>query len=405
MRVVVIGGGAAGFFAAIQAACLHSEAEVIILESGQAPLAKVLVSGGGRCNVTHACFSPRELTSFYPRGGKELRGSFHRFGPEHTCEWFAERGVEIVAEADGRMFPKSNSSETIANCLREAAKQAGVRIRLGTAVRGLTHAGGLFTVAFERGELEADAVILATGGSRYGHALASALGHTITDIAPSLFTFVVRDERLTDLAGVSVPHARVQLRVGEDVFEQSGPVLITHWGVSGPAVLKLSAWAARALQQSNYCGVVTLSWVSEDKKMSVEKMRASLVQHAQQHPRQHPSSEALFGLPKRLWQRLLVCAGFPDDVTWAHCRKQQMTALSGELVACPLTVSGKGRFKEEFVTCGGVSNKEINFTTMESKIVPNFYCVGEALDVDALTGGFNFQNAWTTGFIAGSLGT
>ncbi len=392
MQVLVIGGGAAGFFAAITAA--EAGARVSIRESTGQVLAKVRISGGGRCNVTHACFDPRELVRFYPRGERELRGPFSRFQPGDTIAWFAERGVELKTEADGRMFPISDDSATIVDCLRSAAQQAGVTLELRSPVRHIARSDTGLVVD----DHSYDCVCLATGGSRPGHALAQELGHHITPLAPSLFTFVARDPRLRDLAGLSMPHAQVHLNCDGARFEQSGPVLITHWGLSGPAILRLSAWAARELQATDYRASLSLNWIGCSEAQASE----TLHQLASSHPKQGIATRAQFGMPKRLWQALVRAAELPDTTTWATLGKAARRRLVSELTACPLRVTGKGQFKDEFVTCGGVDLSEIDTKRMASKLVPGFYVVGEALDIDGITGGFNFQNAWTSGYLAGS---
>lgn len=397
-RVAVIGGGAAGYFAAINCA-ERFDGDVIILEGGSKPLAKVEVSGGGRCNVTHNCFEPKELVKSYPRGGRELLGPFHRFHAGHTVEWFAAKGVHLKAEEDGRMFPLSDSSQTVIHCLRQVAKDLGVILRTKTSVKMLTLLDdGRFGV--DTGEQEIfDAVIITTGGSRGGHKLVESLGHTVTECAPSLFTFKISDPRILGLSGVSFPSVTLALSTGDSrPFLQSGPLLITHWGVSGPAVLKLSAWAARELARTKYQATLTVNWIGNiTESQCADELRGVKQRYAQKTVVGNP----LFSLSRRFWESLCHYAGIEDTLRYADLSKKSIGRLSVLLTSSQLAVMGKGEFKEEFVTCGGVKLSEVDLRTMESKKVKNLFFAGEVLDVDGITGGFNFQNAWTTGFIAG----
>lgn len=389
---VIIGGGAAGCFAAVQSARNYPNNRYIVLEATKKPLTKVRISGGGRCNVTHNCFEPRELIKNYPRGSKELIGNLTRFGPRETIEWFREFKVELHAESDGRMFPTTNQSATVVQCLLDKLAAYGVNLRLGCRVRAITACAQGFQIELQDGSnLEADGVLLATGSSPEGHRLAESLGHRITPLAPSLFTFKISDPFLVDLAGQSVPNARVRLRVGSHHWERVGPVLITHWGLSGPAILKLSAFAARELYDSGYHGDLTVNWLGDATDQDVFDQ---LWHHAAGHPRKMIETDALFGLSRRLWQRFCQHSGLAGK-TWADGSKKTMRSLSQLLVAIPLSVSGKGIFKEEFVTCGGVDRREIDFPRMASRLVPGLFFAGEITDVDGITGGFNFQNAWT----------
>lgn len=349
IRVGVIGGGAGGFFAAIRAGELG--ADVRLFEATQRPLSKVLVSGGGRCNVTHACFDPAELARFYPRGSKELRSAFARFQPADTVRWFEARGVELVTEDDGRIFPKSNRAESIAATLRKSAADAGVEVCLGARIQSCRRTPeGRFEVCLGDSAPTGqafDRIILATGSSREGHLMAEGLGHAMVPPVPSLFTFVVKDPRITGLQGLVMPSTRATLHVGATRTSSEGPVLVTHWGLSGPAILRLSAFAARDLAAAGYRGSLSVEY--------------------------DPST-----LPRRLRQGL------------------------GSRGHAVFEVSGRGVFKSEFVTAGGVSREDIDFRTYESRRVPGFYVIGEAVDVDGVTGGFNFQNAWTGGYLAGT---
>src|SRR5690625_1256888 len=392
-RVVIAGGGAAGFFAAIACKEQDPAAQVTILERGKAPLSKVRISGGGRCNVTHNQPDPAQLVRNYPRGARALRGPLTRFGPKQTVDWFRARGVELKAEADGRMFPVTDDSQTIIDCLVNAAAAAGVEVRTRTAVTGLEAAqGGGFSVLLRDGSsLAADRVVVATGSAPASWRWAEELGHTIEPPVPSLFTFNIDDGRLRDLAGISVPLGQVRLDGAKDTHE--GPLLITHWGLSGPAVLRSSAWNARLLHERHYRLGVTVNWLPElNQSQSGEQLR----DYRDEHPRRNILTSGPFDLPQRLWRSLAQHAGAHEGQRWADAPNRLLNALVTEVNAGRYEVTGKGVFKEEFVTCGGVRLKEVDFTTMESRIRPGLYFVGEVLDIDGITGGFNFQAAWTT---------
>lgn len=398
MKVIVIGGGAAGFFGAIAAA--ENGHDVTILEAASSVLAKVRVSGGGRCNLTHSCFEPRELVNSYPRGGKALRGPFTRFQPSDTISWFESRGIQTKTEPDGRMFPTTDDSATIVNCLQGVAEDAGAVIRLRANVSAIHQSDSIFFVTLQSGEsIQADRILMATGGSRAGFELTSSLGHQIVPPVPSLFTFKVHDPRIEDLPGVAVEHVDCQLVTDSKTFNQSGPILVTHWGLSGPAVLKLSAWAARELHDSNYSATLRINWLAGS---SADQTRAQLNSFKASHSRKTVDVSCPWQLPKRLWKSLVDHAVGPQPVRWAELSKKATQALAAELSAGKFQVAGKGVFKEEFVTCGGVDLKEVDFRTMESRICPGLYFAGEVLDIDGITGGFNFQNAWTTAWIAGN---
>ncbi|MBD1880425.1 NAD(P)/FAD-dependent oxidoreductase [Coleofasciculus sp. FACHB-T130] len=407
LKVVVIGGGAAGFFGAITCAETYPHAQVILLEAGRQPLSKVRISGGGRCNVTHACFDPAGLVQYYPRGGKALRGAFSRFQAKDTVVWFSDRGVQLKTEPDGRMFPITDSSETIVDCLFEAARASGVQIRRGTPVdkifRQVTSLNQPLDTGFEiqlkSGEiLKCDRILLATGSNPQGYRWAKTLGHTIEPPVPSLFTFTISDPRLQDLAGVSVESARLRLGVGKTQLEQIGPLLITHWGLSGPAALKLSAWAARMLHDCNYRTTLQINWLPQ---YNPEKLREMLLAVKSQLPQRAISTSCPLPLPRRLWQSLIAAVGISGEQRWAELSNKVLNQLIQELSEGKYQIQGKGVFKEEFVTCGGVNLKEVNFKTMESRICPGLYFAGEILDIDGVTGGFNFQSAWTTAYLAG----
>ncbi len=396
---VIAGGGAAGFFAAIACAEANPAARVTLCESGAQPLAKVRISGGGRCNVTHACFEPRELARGYPRGGRELLGPFHQWQPRDTVAWFTGRGVELKTEEDGRMFPVTDDSATVIDCLLAAAGTAGVRLRTGTAVKGAERAGSGYRVLLGGGEtLDCDRLLLATGGgkSSAGIAIAQHLGHTIEPLVPSLFTFHIDDPRLRGLEGLSVPDAATAIP-GTRVAAR-GPALITHWGLSGPAILKLSAWGARELAAVDYRFNLALNWRGGS---TTAQIQAELAAGRTVHPRRQISSWNPLGLPVRLWERLVVAAGIAPETVWTSVSKVALQALAGQVAAGNFTVTGKTTNKEEFVTCGGVRLAEVDFRTMESRRSPGLHLAGEVLDIDGITGGFNLQSAWTTGRLAG----
>lgn len=398
-RIVVVGGGAAGFFGAVKAAEDAPGAEVWLLEKSPELLAKVTLSGGGRCNVTHHCFEVDRLIQNYPRGGRELRGPFHRFQPRDTVAWFEARGVTLKVEPDGRMFPASDRSATIVEALTQAAHRAGVMVRTSCGVQALQRRPeGGFTLKLSDGSTETcDMLLLATGGNKNsaGYQLAASVGHTIVPPVPSLFTFHIDDPTLQALAGVSVPLARVS--AGEMKLVQSGPLLVTHWGLSGPTILKLSAWGARRMADCDYHFTIQVMWQSGDEATWLEEW----TRQRQQNPSRAVVAGGVLEAPVRLWAWLCRRAGVEPDRVWSRLTKEQALRLAREVAACPLDVVGKSTFKEEFVTCGGVALDEVNFKTMESKICPGLHLAGEVLDIDAVTGGFNFQAAWTAGWLAG----
>ncbi len=398
MLVVVVGGGAAGFFGAIALAEAAPSVRVMVLERGSAFLQKVKVSGGGRCNVTHACFDARELVRNYPRGSRELAGPFTRFGPADTVQWFEERSVRLKTETDGRMFPITDNSQTIIDCLWQQAKRLGVELRPGCRVdKILPMPDGRWRVSMPNEMLEANAVLLTTGSSEAIWTMLGKLGHTVVPPVPSLFTFNIKDARLRDLAGVSMPMAEVRIPALKQTAQ--GPLLVTHWGLSGPCVLRLSAWAARALHECQYRFSLEINWLGNG--LNEAAMLEELNTQKGVLAKKSINANAQYGLPARLWQSLCAAAELPDTLRWADATKKQLAALARELVNCPLQVTGKSTFKEEFVTAGGVSLKEVDFRTFGSKRLPNLYLAGEVLDIDAITGGFNFQAAWTGGWIAG----
>lgn len=404
LRLGIIGGGAAGIFAAIAAAESNRAAEVVVLEATRLPLQKVRISGGGRCNVTYHLFDPTELVKNYPRGHRELRGPFTRFQPRDMVAWLEHRGIRLKTEPDGRMFPATDDSSTIVDALLRATARAGAELRLGARVKELI---GLpapenslqFEAVLGDGARERfHRLLITTGGSGQGHVFAFALGHTIVRPVPSLFTFKVPDSRLKDLAGVSFDNVHLSLTVGNQRFEQSGPMLITHWGLSGPAIIKLSAGAARPLYNERYRADLRANFAPGQ---STDQIYRGLVTFKQAHGRKHVHADTPTPLPHRYWKRLVETVGIPDSILWTDCTREHMTALADQLTNTHFAVSGRGMFKEEFVICGGVALNEIDFRTMESKVRPGLYFAGEVLDIDGLTGGFNLQNAWTTGWIAG----
>ncbi len=405
MKVIVIGGGAAGFFGAIACAEANPSLQVTLIEAGRKPLAKVRISGGGRCNVTHHCFDPARLVENYPRGGRALRGAFSRFQPKDTVEWYKKRGVKLKTEADGRMFPVTDDSETIVNCLMQAAQKAGVNLRTGEGVKSVKQFldrdnKSYFQVELKNERvLQCDRLLIATGSNPLGYRWAKNLGHKIESSVPSLFTFNIRDPRIKDLAGVSVSNAQVRLGTGKNKLEQNGALLITHWGVSGPAILKLSAWGARSLYELKYASNLQINWLPEHNQ---ETLKQNFLKAKETNPKKKIVNYCPVEIPKRLWQSFINYAEVKPDKVWSEISKKELNKLVTEIVQGQYKIAGKGVFKDEFVTCGGVSLKEVNFKTMESKKCPGLYFAGEVLDIDGVTGGFNFQGAWTTSWLAGN---
>ncbi len=399
MDIVVIGGGAAGFFGAITAAETCPDARVTILEKNRTVLNKVRISGGGRCNVTHACFDNRKLVKHYPRGEKPLRPLLDQFDASATVRWFESRGVPLKTEADGRMFPQSNTSETIINCLLDTARKLGVTIQTSCGVDTLTKTEAGWQLTLLTGETRlADRVLVATGGypqiSSYGWLPQQA--EPVHTPVPSLFTLNVPDSFLLPLAGVAVPDAKVFV-VGTKQ-EQRGPVLLTHWGFSGPAILRLSAWAARELAGRDYRFLLRINWLPD---LNDNTLRAALQDVRQQHARKLVASQNPFGLPARLWQALATEAGIGPEQRWADLPGKLSNRLAERLTNSQFQVAGKSTFKDEFVTCGGICLDALNPKTLESTTQPGLFFAGEVLNVDGITGGFNFQSAWTTGYVAG----
>ena len=425
-QVVVVGGGAAGVFAAIACAEASPGTAVTVLEKSPKFLAKVRISGGGRCNVTHACFDAREMATRYPRGGKELIGPLQRFSARDTVAWFEERGVRLKTEADGRMFPVTDSSQTILDCLLTAARSAGVQLRADCGVESVRHGSRGFEILLSKSptaqranadpqpgplpfgegagadsggeKLICERLLLASGGCRAAAAgqIAVGLGHTLVAPVPSLFTFQIETRWLRELAGVSVEAAEACVPAAK--LRERGPVLVTHWGLSGPAILRLSAWGARTLHALDYNFTLRLNWLPE---LADEKISAAFQARRESQGAKLVINAPLALLPARLWVALVLASGLGRETRWASLTRGQQQQLVQQLTRTELAVTGKSLNKDEFVTCGGVRLGEVNFQTMESRLCPGLYFAGELLDVDGLTGGFNFQAAWTTGWIAG----
>jgi predicted Rossmann fold flavoprotein len=400
-RIVIVGGGAAGFFAALACAELRREAEIIILEKTSQFLSKVKISGGGRCNVTHACFDARELTTRYPRGERALIAPFQQFQAADTVVWFEQRGVKLKTEGDGRMFPTTDSSQTIIDCLLAAAQKAGIKLKANCGAESVTKkSGGGFELKLSNGEdLACDKLLLAIGGCRtpaLGR-LAVSLGHTLEPPVPSLFTFHIEIPWLRALAGVSVE--TVEAFVPETKLREHGALLLTHWGLSGPAILRLSAWGARELHERNYNFPLQINWLP---RLTEEKLATEFQARRKSQPAKFISNYPIAPLPARLWEQLVIASGIARDTRWAALSGPAQHKLIQQLLRSEFPVTGKSLNKDEFVTCGGVKLNEVNFKTMESRICPGLFFAGEVLDIDGITGGFNFQAAWTTGWIAGN---
>ncbi|MEN2399797.1 NAD(P)/FAD-dependent oxidoreductase [Flavobacterium sp. MC2016-06] len=391
--IIIVGGGAAGFFTAINIAEKNPKLKIAILERGKEVLSKVRVSGGGRCNVTHACFEPNELVKFYPRGEKELRGPFHQFCSGDTIEWFEKHGVELKIEDDGRMFPVSNSSQTIIDCFLKATEKLGIKVLIGQSVQSIFKKENHWKIDTQNENYATEKLILATGSNPKIWELLQAQGHAIVSPVPSLFTFNIKDSRIKELPGVA---AQVTVTVKDTKLESTGPLLITHWGMSGPAILKLSAWGARILHDKNYQFTIFVNWLNDVDTEDAEKILKDL---KQEHAKKAVSKKSPFDFPNRLWESLVLASEIEAETKWADLSKNQLQNLASQLTKAKFQVNGKSTFKEEFVTAGGIVLKEINFKTMESKLHQNLYFAGEIVNIDAITGGFNFQNAWTSGFV------
>lgn len=392
--VLIAGGGAAGFFTAINIAEANPQLKIAILERGKEVLAKVRVSGGGRCNVTHACFIPNDLVKFYPRGEKELRGPFNRFCTGDTIDWFERHGVSLKTEKDGRMFPVTDSSQTIINCFMEATQKLGIQVLTGESIQSIYKADNYWKVQTNKEVFLAEHLVMATGSNTKMWDMLQEMGHSIVPPVPSLFTFNIKDSRIKDLMGVS---ALATVKVKGSKLEASGPLLITHWGMSGPGILRLSAWGARELFDKNYQFVLQVNWLND---MDFEECESVLKTLKQEQAKKTVGKKSPFDFPNRLWEKLVIAAGISAETRWADLTKAQVQDLAGQLVNGEYNVNGKSTFKEEFVTAGGVELKEVDFKTMDSKLLENLYFAGEIVNIDAITGGFNFQNAWTGGYIA-----
>lgn len=401
--MLIIGGGAAGYFAAITCGEAKPNFKIALLEGTGRPLTKVKISGGGRCNVTHNCMDPVELCKNYPRGHKELRQIFHQFHVADTIAWFKNRGVSLHAEADGRMFASTNKSQTIIDCLNRAATEANISLLKGHLVKAVTHSQNLFTAHLaNKKTLTCKQLMLATGSSPIGYKIAQTMGHKVVPIVPSLFTFTIDDPIIDGLAGLSIEQvtAKLSFSKSKKKYTQKGPLLITHWGLSGPCVLKLSAWAARELAEHKYLAKLELNLLPERSKSDLSDR---LLELKLNHSKKSLHNCLLFPeIPKRLWTKILQSLSIPVEQSCAHLSNKQVEAISNSLQRCIFKVHAKGEYKEEFVSCGGVDLKEVNTKTLESKLVQGLFFGGEILNIDGVTGGFNFQNAWSTAWIAGN---
>ncbi|CAG5086634.1 BaiN/RdsA family NAD(P)/FAD-dependent oxidoreductase [Parvicella tangerina] len=394
-KIAIIGGGAGGFFTAINTAEKHSDYDITIFEKGKNVLGKVKVSGGGRCNVTHACFEPKELVKFYPRGTKELLGPFHSFMTGDTMEWFEKRGVALKIEEDNRVFPVSDDSQSIIDCLQEEIRRLGIKVKTQSTVTDITPLEKGWSISVNGTEEKFDKVVIATGGnSQSVWSELEKLGYKIIEPIPSLFTFNTKDTRFRNLSGLVVKDASV--KISGTKFLEQGPVLITHWGLSGPGILKLSSVGARHLHEKNYQFQIQVDWAFSFDKETVE---GTFKSQRSSNPKKTIHNSPLFDIPKRFWHSLLQFCQISDQKIWAELGKKEKNKLTEAIKNSTISIHGKSTNKEEFVTCGGVDLKQINFTKFESKLHPNLFFVGEVLDIDALTGGFNFQAAWTGGWV------
>jgi len=393
--VIVVGGGASGFFTAINLAENNPELRIAILERGKDVLAKVKISGGGRCNVTHACFIPNVLTKFYPRGERELRGPFSAFCTGDVMQWFEDRGVALKIEEDGRVFPESDSSQTIIDCFLQEAKQADIKIITQTIVQDVLKENEEWVLHTTKDIYKCNHLVMATGSNTKVWDLLKQFNHTIENPVPSLFTFNIKDARIADLMGVTTEMVTVKIKGTS--LKATGPLLITHWGMSGPAILRLSAWGARDLFDKSYQFTIQVNWLNE---ATFDEVLEELQQFKIELAKKNIVKKAPYPITNRLWEQLVLASDILIDGKWADLSKKQLVKLAEQLTQAQFVVNGKSTFKEEFVTAGGIYLKEINFKTMESKLIDNLYFTGEILNIDAITGGFNFQNAWTTGYLA-----
>ncbi len=399
--LIVVGGGAAGYFGAIACAEALSDSNILILEATSRVLTKVKVSGGGRCNVTHQQFEVKNLVLNYPRGSKELVGPFHKFQPQDTENWFLNHGIKLKAEDDGRMFTVSNNSQTIVDCLEQTAIKLNIKVNKNSLVQKITkNSEDLFEVTLKTGEiLKAKNILLATGSSSFGVKLADELGHKLIEPVPSLFTFEIADPLIEELSGISFNKVKIDLKIEEKIFSQIGPCLITHWGLSGPAVLKLSAFAARELFKENYKATLIVNWENNltlaEAVRQIEKIKLAF-------PKRKVLTENPFKFVKRFWDSIIKQINIEPNLNYADLNKKKILEIAKKVTASQLIIKGKGVFKDEFVTAGGVSRAEIDFRNMESKLMKGLYFAGEVIDIDGITGGFNFQNAWTGSWLAGN---
>lgn len=397
MKINIIGGGAAGFFAAIIAAENFPSAKITILERGKEVLQKVKISGGGRCNVTNGCFINRELVKNYPRGDKALMSPFSRFSTGDTIEWFEQHGVSLKIEDDSRVFPMSNNSQTIVDCLYQTAMRLGVELLRGVRVEDILVLENGFCLKTNQQDIYADRIMVATGSATPIWHLLKKLGHTVIEPVPSLFTFNINDKRIENLAGISFPN--VEIQVVDEKLKTNGALLITHWGLSGPAILRLSAWGARLLYKKNYLFEIKINFTNG---YHLEEVKDFLAEQKIELAKKTVATTPQYGLALRFWQSLTTALGMPNNLRWADLSKKQLLLLAEELAQGSYQVKGKSTFKDEFVTAGGISLDEVNFKTFESKIIPNLFFAGEVLDIDAITGGFNFQAAWSGGWVVGN---
>ena len=393
-KIIIIGGGASGFFTAINAKEINPKLDITILEKGKEVLQKVRISGGGRCNVTHACFDPRELVKFYPRGEKELLGPFHQFMTSDTFDWFDNNGIPLKIEDDNRVFPQSNTSQTIIDCFIEKTHQLKIPVLTNHVVVSIKKKKDQWIVFTKHQEFVCDGIVMAAGSSKKVWELSKSLGHTVVSPVPSLFTFNINDSRIKDLSGISVPNATVKL--SDTKLEAFGPLLITHWGMSGPAILKLSAFGARILAEKNYEYEVVVNWLSRP----THQIATVLFNLKKKHSKKQVIIRSPFeAIPKRLWEQFVIFSQIKSTSNWADLSHVQIENLANQLTKSIFKAKGKSTFKEEFVTAGGIDLKEINFKKFESRIHDHLYFIGEVLNIDAVTGGFNFQNAWTGAWI------
>lgn len=395
--VIIVGAGASGFFTAITLAELRPELRIAILERGKEVLTKVKISGGGRCNVTNACSDPKMFTKFYPRGEKELKGPFHSFCSLDMQQWLEEHHVELKTEADARVFPKSNSSQTIIDCFVSLANELQIKVITSCSVQQVFFKSQekLWRIDTSLKSFQTQYLVMATGSNPKIWDGISQLGHTIVSPVPSLFTFNIKDSRINDLMGVSAKG--VGVKILDSKIKSVGDLLITHWGMSGPAILKASAWGAVELHQKNYQFTIEINWTTFE---NLDKLLVFLTDIKQQWAKKLIGTKSPVELNHRLWLKFLDFCEINSQNKWADINKKQLVMLAKQLVQCQFQVNGKSTFKDEFVTAGGIDLKEVNFKTMESKLFSNLFFTGEILNIDAITGGFNFQNAWTTAYLA-----